>query len=355
MTRLSIIMPVYNAGKYLEKSINSILNQTFTDWELICVDDGSTDDSAGILRQYAAGDPRIRIISQPNRGQGAARNRAMAAVKGEYIGFVDADDSVLPDMYEKLTDSAACHGSDIVLCNITKCFENTGEHKKFKMLKTCSYNNGVPAWKDTAPDEDRLLSRKEICRAVLVIPHYAVNKIYRTGFLQQHKILFTEEKLYEDVVFGLRAMLEAKKVSYVNIFSYFYLIHQQSSVRSVSRRHFYIYDVFREIGSYLEQKYPDGELAENFTFFIYSNILWHYKQVPLFCRFRFVKKAQKLLPQKTYSDLCRKTVFALSRRLAEKLSPVKYKTDGWNIKISLLGIKISFKQKQPRNRHETTD
>ena len=103
---VSIIVPVYNSGKYLRKCVDSILAQTFTDFELFLVNDGSTDDSPGICDDYASRDPRIRVIHQVNQGQSVARNNAIARMSGEWVLFCDSDDWIHPESLERLYNAA---------------------------------------------------------------------------------------------------------------------------------------------------------------------------------------------------------------------------------------------------------
>lgn len=104
-SKISILMAVYNAVPYLRESIESIRRQTFKEWELIAIDDASTDDSRAILSNYAEADPRIRLISLPhNGGQGKARNEGLRQAQGDYICFVDSDDSLAPDALQKIVD-----------------------------------------------------------------------------------------------------------------------------------------------------------------------------------------------------------------------------------------------------------
>ena len=102
MTKISVIIPVYNSEKFLKKCLDSIINQTLNDIEIICIDDGSTDKSLRILNNFADKDNRITIINQKNSGPSAARNKGIENAKGEYIGFVDSDDWIDLDFYEKL-------------------------------------------------------------------------------------------------------------------------------------------------------------------------------------------------------------------------------------------------------------
>ena len=102
--KLSIIIPVYNVAEWLSETVDSILAQTFRDFELVLVDDGSTDGSGELCDQYAAGDNRIRVIHQKNAGVSVARNVGVAAARGDYIGFTDSDDIIEADMYQRLLE-----------------------------------------------------------------------------------------------------------------------------------------------------------------------------------------------------------------------------------------------------------
>ena len=114
--KLSVIIPVYNVEKYLAACVDSLLNQTMRDLEILLVDDGSTDSSGAIADRYAAAQPdRVRVLHVDNGGQGRARNFALPLARGEYLGFVDSDDWVLPEMYEKLCRRADESGADIAL------------------------------------------------------------------------------------------------------------------------------------------------------------------------------------------------------------------------------------------------
>lgn len=116
ISKVSVIIPIYNAEKYLALCLDSVINQTFTDIEIICVDDGSSDSSLQISQGYAAKDDRIKIIHKENGGLVSARKTGLAAARGEYIGFVDSDDWIEPDMYERLYDAASKYQVDMVSC-----------------------------------------------------------------------------------------------------------------------------------------------------------------------------------------------------------------------------------------------
>ena len=118
MPKISVIVPVYNVEKYLRKCIESILNQTFREFELILVDDGSTDSSGKICDEYALKDSRIKVIHKENGGASSARNAGLDVAKGEYIGFVDSDDWIEMDMYGELYRLIKENNTDISVCGI---------------------------------------------------------------------------------------------------------------------------------------------------------------------------------------------------------------------------------------------
>ena len=113
---VSVLIPVYNVEKYLKKCLDSVVNQTLTDIEIICVNDGSTDGSLKILEEYRSIDSRIKIINKANGGLPSARNAGLNAAKGRYVGFVDSDDYIEPNMFEKLVDVAEHEESEVVIC-----------------------------------------------------------------------------------------------------------------------------------------------------------------------------------------------------------------------------------------------
>lgn len=123
--KISIIIPVYNVEKYLHECLDSIINQTFTDIEIICVDDGSTDKSSEILEEYEQKDKRFTVISQPNKGVSAARNRGMQQAKGKYIMFVDSDDWLAHNACEQAYKAATGNDCDMLLFSHNKFTDQT--------------------------------------------------------------------------------------------------------------------------------------------------------------------------------------------------------------------------------------
>ena len=126
MVKVSVILPIYNEEKYLAQCLDSICGQTLKEIEIICVDDGSTDNSTHILKDYAKKDSRITLITQENQFAGAARNKGMACAVGKYLSFLDADDYYAPEMLEKMVKEAEENRADIVMCRYSQCYEGEG-------------------------------------------------------------------------------------------------------------------------------------------------------------------------------------------------------------------------------------
>lgn len=127
MPKISIIMPVYNKQDYIQRSLDSVLNQDFSDFELIAIDDGSTDNSLKVLKEYERKDSRIRVIHTENQGVSHARNMGLDNCEGEYLTFVDADDELEPEYLQNLYDSLVFNDADIVIQGITKVFPDGSE------------------------------------------------------------------------------------------------------------------------------------------------------------------------------------------------------------------------------------
>ncbi len=125
MVKISVIVPVYNCEDYLDESIKSILNQSFKDIEVICVDDGSVDDSLKILKKFSMHDARLKVLPQENQGVSVARNNALKKVSGDYIYFFDADDYLVADALEKAYNNAINNNSDIVIFNYDQYKEDS--------------------------------------------------------------------------------------------------------------------------------------------------------------------------------------------------------------------------------------
>lgn len=155
MPKVSVIIPVYNVEKYLRECLDSVINQTLSDIEIICINDGSTDNSLGILKEYAEKDSRIKIITQENQGQGVARNNAIEAAQGEYLVFVDPDDFLDSEALEVINKSFSDSAVDIIQFDYLVCSEDGANNRQRVFKKRAKryfnlnlLNNKVFNWQE---------------------------------------------------------------------------------------------------------------------------------------------------------------------------------------------------------------
>lgn len=270
MKKLSIIVPVYNmaADGKLEYCLESLVNQTLTDYEIIAVDDCSTDNSLEILKQYEANYPdRFRAIhSEVNKRQGGAKNIGLSLAQGEWIGFIDSDDWITPDMYEKLLARAEETGADMVGCD----YHLTEEH---------SMKIGQIVANGKAEQSGVLTPDKY--RSLILDSGSLVVKVYRREIFMDHNIRFPEHIFYEDNAVSDAIMLHAKHYEYIPEPMYYYYQHAASTVHTinVSRLNDRMEagrGILREAKrfGYLEEYRP--EICFEFTRLFYINTLFSY-------------------------------------------------------------------------------
>lgn len=196
---ISIIIPVYNVEKYIEKCIHSVMEQTYKNIEIIMINDGSTDNCGKICDEYAKKDNRIKVIHQKNEGVSSARNKGIRECTGKYIGFVDGDDIIDTDMFEKLYESITKNESDLAICNYYP-------NKDF-----C----GVDEIIDIETALDLILDKDKY-------KGFVVNKLYKKSILKDQKF---DEKIdiCEDLIFNCQYIIKCCKCSIVNEKLYNYI------------------------------------------------------------------------------------------------------------------------------------
>lgn len=204
-SKVSVIVPIYNVEKYLSRCLDSLINQTLKEIEIICVNDGSTDNSLEILKEYHLKDSRIKIINKQNAGLSAARNSGLKIASGEYIGFVDSDDWVDLNFFEKLYNSAQKNNCDIAIASIIRI----NEHKRRKYFEIFS--------EKIATD---IIDKIDLCD----IPDYSYvwNKIYKSDMLKNKNLEFLEGHVYEDIIFSPQALNISNAIVSVPNTNYYY-------------------------------------------------------------------------------------------------------------------------------------
>jgi len=226
MPEVSVVIPVFDAARYLRACLGSVVGQTLRDIEVICVDDGSADGSAGILREFAESDSRVKVLSQPNMGQGAARNRGLEAATGGYVHFMDADDELAsPDALERLVREAVRDRLDALFFDAEVSVDagiETSAVKASDYIRTGSY-----------PD---VASGRELFSLFLKSREYSVSPclvLLRRAFLAENGVKFPSERIFhEDNVFMTRVMLSARRAGHRPWRLYVRKVHEGSVVTS---------------------------------------------------------------------------------------------------------------------------
>lgn len=207
MSKISVIIPVYNVEEYLAECLDSVINQTYKNIEIICVNDGSTDNSLKILEEYSKKDNRVQIITQENRGLSEARNSGIKASTGEYIYFIDSDDWIELNALEVLIEKIKKDNADIVECDILEHqdLNKKPKHRNLKLKYKPFVNMKIYAGK--------VYNWKDIKSKIFDLRAYCWNKLYRTELIK-NKIFF-EGRFNEDFLFTIEAFLTANKIVYL--------------------------------------------------------------------------------------------------------------------------------------------
>lgn len=282
--QLSIIVPVYNmaAEKKLEYCLDSLVTQTLADYEIIAVDDCSTDESWDILKNYEKRFPeKFRALHlEENKHQGGAKNAGLKTAQGEWIGFIDSDDWITPDMYERLIERAKSTGADLVGCDY--CL--TSEHS---MKVGQVVHNNKAGQTGVLDDEKR--------RSLILDGGSLVVKIFRRSMILDNELWFPEHIFYEDNALGNSYLVLANHFEYIEEPLYYYYQHGSSTVHTISEKRC---EDRCEAGRLMldEAERHDfldkyrTELEYSFTLLFYVNTLFTYMAGVKRVKYRFVKR-----------------------------------------------------------------
>lgn len=261
---ISVIVPVYNVKKYLRKCIVSILNQSYSDIEIILVDDGSTDDSGCVCDSFAKQDSRIEVIHKKNGGLSEARNVGIDVAKGKYITFIDSDDWVSPEYIKNLYHLIQLYNADISVTCAIKVFEN----KNVDIQELYNEENNLLFTSENALED--MLYRKNI-------PVYAVAKMYKRTLFQDIK--FPVGELFEDLSTGYKLFHLAERIAFNNVRDYFYMQRANSIITSNynSKKMIQVYTC-EKIIEFIQKEYPNIINAAKSKCFITT--VNHYRSIP---------------------------------------------------------------------------
>ncbi|MBR3627660.1 MAG: glycosyltransferase, partial [Elusimicrobia bacterium] len=223
-TKVSVIIPIYNVEKYLKQCLDSVINQTFKDIEIICINDSSTDKSLQIIKEYQQKDNRIILIDlKENKGVSNARNEGLKIAKCKYITFVDPDDWTDKDYVKTLYDNMIKYDYDIIGIGF---YIFNKQIKEYKYPKFCY---------DT--DFSLLENKQKLLTLRLIWSLWA--KIYKRDFIIKNNIVF-ESRIMGDITFNYEAILSARNIKFIDKANYFYRVYRTNSI-TLNKKRFYFY------------------------------------------------------------------------------------------------------------------
>ena len=266
MVEISVIVPVYNVSEYLAECLESLINQTFRDIEIICINDGSSDNSLDILEDYKKRDDRINIISQDNKGLGASRNVGLKHSSGKYIFFIDSDDFIELNSLELLHDNICSTESDVVFYR--GYMYTDGETTNYPMLNFSKIFQDHDYSKFTFTYNDAK-------HFVLNDGYNAVLKLYDKKFLDSYPdFYFPESIAFEDILYHIKTMIRASKMSYIPDRLYYYRFNQTSIVNTPE----FTFDIFKNMEmaeDFLKENNLDDEFKLELDYFKMKRMDFH--------------------------------------------------------------------------------
>lgn len=281
MPKVSIVVPVYNVEKYLRQCMDSILNQTLADIEVICVDDGSTDSSPEILKEYAVKDTRVTVLRQKNAGAGAARNTGLAKARGTYLSFLDSDDFFEPTMLEKAVRRIEEDNADFV---VFRCDHYLDDLKTFKKADYTLKVSNFPPY--------RPFNYNQITDNVFrTFVGWAWDKVYRRSFVLDNHLLFQEQRTTNDMLFVFSALVIARKITYLDEV----LAHQRrnnnSSLSNTREKSWFcFYNALCALKSFLQERGLFERLERDFVNYVVHFSLWNLNTITGPCKEKLYNK-----------------------------------------------------------------
>ena len=294
--KVSVIVPVYNTSKYLVKCFDSLLAQTLGELEIIVVNDGSTDDSQKIIDEFASKSDKIKAFEKPNGGLSDARNFGIERASGEFIGFVDSDDYVSAEMFERMYEKALEHDAEIVLCDLEKVNEK-GE-----------------AFRDL-PQSPQLPEKIELEKDFTIFGEmacFACNKLFRKELFEKHK--FKKGIHFEDIELIPKLVLDSKIIVKINEPFYKYFERQDSITKTHTRKGF---DMFLAIKNVKEafDKSEYSRFQEDFDRFFIFQGYYSYLAYVAYVKDKKLKKEMldELARQLTFYEISKIKIFKYQR------------------------------------------
>lgn len=287
--KVSILIPIYNVERYLNQCLDSIVNQTLQDIQIICLNDGSTDCSLKILKEYAKNDPRIIIVDKKNSGYGDSMNLGLSRANGEYIGIVESDDYIELDAFEKLYNLAKKHNADVARSN----------YYHYKDGKNTKYSYVDPH------DINRLIDPER--RIWIFYQAPAIwSAIYKRSFINENKIKFlpTPGASYQDTGFNFKVWVSTKRAVFTEAAFLHYRLDNESSSVNNPGKVFNVCKEYEEIEKYLRARDLYGRFGEIMQMAKFGAYYWNIYRLSPDLRKDFVEKTrEEFLKAKTEGTL----------------------------------------------------
>lgn len=299
--KISVLVPCYNVEKYLNQCIDSILAQTFTDMEIICLNDGSTDRTPEILNDYAARDSRVIVVNKPNSGYGATMNVGLDKARGKYIAIVESDDYIEKNMMEALHDAAEKDGLDLVRCLYIERNEVTGVDRVV---------NDSPKLYEL----DKVFNPREQEQIFFIAPSIWA-ALYRSSFLKESGIRFLETPgaSFQDTSFAFKVYAKAGKMKVLPEVLHNYRINSNSSVTSPGKI-FFVCEEDAEIHRYAREHGVYDQLKEIMGLRAYGSYKWNYNRLgPYSLKRQFARRWSKDVKQMLADGEITRRFFSKSR------------------------------------------
>lgn len=283
--KISVVVPVYNVENYLPECLDSLINQTLSDIEIICVNDGSTDNSLSILEDYAQNDNRIKIIIQENMGLSGARNTGLDYVNGKYVFFLDSDDWIELNALDDLFNYAEKLDLEITIFQLNHFNQSNKTFFNNEFTDVSVINNNR--------FDNISFNYMDVLDVLFDISHNSCNKLYKVEFLNQLNARFNVGKKYEDVDFHYKTIFKANNVGFLRKHLYNYRIRNNSICTSGDEGSFDIFDVLKVAEDNTKQVGIYEEVKQNFFKFLIINIKFVFIRLNIKYRNDFFKILQE--------------------------------------------------------------
>ncbi len=340
LIKISIIIPVYNVNAYLQECLESILNQDLKEIEVICINDGSTDNSLEILKNYQKKDSRIIIINQENKGQGEARNAGIEAGKGEYLFFVDPDDYIEGNTLSKVYSFAKENNSDIVWFDYRTFNEYSGEVKEKKFPEYLSLKKQ---------------EAKELNKIFPATSYPVWNRIFKTDFIKKNHIKFPKTKTFEDGIFSTIATITNKRTDYIPLFVYCYRERAGSITHTNDDKGLGVFEAIKQLEEFLKSYNLYNEYKKGFENYKLTCFIGGFYLISDNLKKKYIKEVRENLSGKDFNRFIK--CITQKRSFLENIFSVKnnfiyfikYKI------VTFLGMSFSFRVKNQDSNEFTTD